>query len=160
MKKILSALALSIVFTPFSSVFAIDLTNIICNTPEMSRTTLTRACKDSSVFVKDTICQGNEGEVWCKSANLELGSPAIITVELGFRNRHVNRIRNDLMNFSAVIYDSSSSGTVTAELHNDCSLRNHQINLSNSMGDFLTKVANLLNISLTKNLPESIPNCS
>lgn len=138
---------------------ALDLTKMVCSSPELSEAELTRKCKDSGIEIRDTICQGNEGKVWCKSAILDLGDPAKLKVELGFRNKHVWRVKNDLVNWSTIAYDSSSTGTLTADLNNDCTLTNYQVEHSNAMGAFLLGLAKLIDKSVTDELPKRVPDC-
>lgn len=138
---------------------ALDLTKMVCSSPELTKSKLTRKCKDAGIAIRDTICQGNEGEVWCKHAHLDLGNPAKVEIALGFRNRHVWRVRNGLVNWSAVAYDSSSTGTITADLNNDCTLTNYRVNHTNAAGAFLMQLAEVFNVALTDELPKRIPDC-
>ncbi|WP_141202199.1 hypothetical protein [Oceanimonas doudoroffii] len=138
---------------------ALDLTNMVCSSPELTKPKLTQKCKDAGIAIRDTICQGNEGEVWCKHAYLDLGNPARVEISLGFRNRHVWRVSKGPINLSAVAYDSSSTGTITADLNNDCTLTNYRVDHTNAAATFLMQLAKVFNIALTNDLPKIIPDC-
>ena len=140
---------------------AVDLTQLVCNKPEMNAAALTRECKGNSISA-NTICQGNEGMAWCKSANLVIGDTSILQVSIGFRNRHVpGHIWNIFKNKHdpIVLYDSSSTGYVTVWVDKSCKVTDKKIEFSNASAQVIQWLGERLGKRVEDSIPNTIPGC-
>lgn len=140
---------------------AVDLANLFCNQPQMSESVLTGECK-SNTLIEAILCRGNEGKVWCKSANLEVGEVSNLSINFGFRNRHViGHIHNIFTgNDDPIVpYDDSSTGNITVWVDKNCHILDKRVTFSNVGAQVLQWLGTVFGKRIEDSIPNEIPGC-
>jgi hypothetical protein len=117
----------------------------------MSESILTAQCKGNPLSA-NTICQGNEGKAWCKSATLDVGDTSVLKVEIGFQNKHV-----PVPDF--VLYDSSSTGLITLWIDKNCKIIDRNVTFTNFSAQLVQWLGERFGKRVEDSLPNAIPGC-
>lgn len=155
-------LILVLLLSSSNTALAIDITKLLCGQPEMSEATLTNECKSNPIS-RSTICQGNDGKAWCKSASLDIDRVSILRVSFGFRNRHV-AMKHVFNIFKwkyepLVLYDNESSANITLLINENCDIVDKNISFSNEVAKSLQSLAIAFGLRIENAIPNSFPNC-
>lgn len=152
---------IAVLLTVSGHVSAADITKLVCSQPQMQEAALTKECKGNDISA-NTICQGNEGKAWCKGASLDVGDTSILRVSIGFRNRHVpGKIWNIFKNKHEpiVLYDSSSTGTVTVWIDKTCKVIDKKAEFSNASAQALQWLGERFGKRVEDSIPNQVPGC-
>lgn len=133
------------------NLYAADLTSLICGQSDMSKQELTRMCSRNAL-IEGILCRGNEGAVWCESAQLEIGDVSNLTIKLKFRSKH------QLMP-GVILYNSTSNGIITASIDKDCKIIKKNVEFSDSLAKVTQFILEIFNARIEGNLPDKIPGC-